>query len=181
MDEKQNPQPEILPIDRDLRLRKYDGNYRIAVKWYQDPVVYKNSEGITRQEDIPDEDYVRAMYEYLSANGECYFIEVLENGRFRPIGDVTVKAENLPVVIGEAAWRGRGIGRRVMAKALCRARELGISRITGSVIYDYNTPSQRLHESLGFHRVDVKGNKWIYELSLETLTDGAAKREQRSS
>ena len=77
--------------------------------------MYKNSEGITRQEDIPDEDYVRAMYEYLSANGECYFIEVLENGRFRPIGDVTVKAENLPVVIGEAAWRGRGIGRRVMA------------------------------------------------------------------
>lgn len=85
------------------------------MKWYQDPVVYYNSEGITKQEDIPDESYVKKMYEYLSNAGECYFIEVWENGKFIPVGDVTVKEENPPIVMGEARYRGIGLGKQVMA------------------------------------------------------------------
>ncbi len=159
-------QPEILPISDFVRLRKYDGNYRIAVKWYQDPVVYYNSEGITKQEDIPDESYVKKMYEYLSNAGECYFIEVLENGKFIPVGDVTVKEENPPIVIGEARYRGIGLGKQVMAAVLKRAIDLGYSKIYGSVVYDYNIASQKLHEALGFRQVGRRGNEIIYECSL---------------
>jgi len=107
-------QPRIISIDATLRLRAYDGDYRKAVAWYRDPVVYRNSEGITDVSRIPDEDYVRRMYEFLSESGELYFIEVLEAGEFIPIGDVTLKEENPAIAIGVPEYRGVGIGRKVM-------------------------------------------------------------------
>ena len=36
-------QPNIIQIDNQLRLRKYDGNYQQAYAWYQDDVVRKFS------------------------------------------------------------------------------------------------------------------------------------------
>ena len=173
-----HPQPEILSVSDAVRLRKYDGNYRIAVKWYQDPVVYYNSEGIVRPEDIPDEVYVKKMYDYLSEAGECYFIEVLEDGRFIPVGDVTVKAENPPIVIGEARYRGRGLGKQVMAAVLKRAMELGIPKIYGSAVYDYNISSQRLHEALGFRPVGKRENMILYERCLQEDGQRFTEREE---
>ncbi|HHY34272.1 MAG TPA: GNAT family N-acetyltransferase [Firmicutes bacterium] len=159
-------QPEIIEIDDNLRLRAYDGNFCQALPWYQDPVVYYNSEGITDPSEIPDEDYVRRMYEYLSQNGECYFIEVLEGGEFVPIGDVTLKEENPPIVIGVPKYRGIGIGKKVMRAIIARARELGIKRFYNTAIYDYNTASRRLFESVGFRCVGKRGNVMIYEMDL---------------
>ena len=129
-------------------------------------MVYYNSEGIDDPADIPDERYVRDMYEYLSNHGELYFIEVLEDGKFIAIGDVTLKAENIPIVIGVSRYRGVGIGTKVMRAILQRAKEIGITKIHGSTIYDYNIASQRLHESFGFKCVETKGNARIYELEL---------------
>lgn len=106
------------------------------------------------------------MYEYLSTHGELYFIEILEDGKFTAIGDVTLKAQNLPIVIGLAKYRGVGIGTLVMRAILRRAKEIGITKIYSSVIYDYNTASCRLHESLGFKCVETRGNERIYELVL---------------
>lgn len=159
-------QPRIIDVDVGIRLKAYDGNYQLAVPWYQDETVYHNSEGITDSAKIPDKDYVRGMYEYLSNHGELCFIEVLENGKFVPIGDVTLKAENPPIVIGVPKYRGMGIGKRVMKEILRRAKENCITRIYGSTIYDYNIASQKLHESLGFRCVEVRGNERIYELEL---------------
>ncbi len=160
------PQPEVIYIDDDLRLRAYDGDCRQAVAWYQDEVVYRNSEGITDPSKIPDEDYVRRMYAHLSEVGECYFIEVLRDGKYVPIGDVTVKEENPPIVIGVAEYRGVGIGKKVMKAIIERARELGINRFRGVTIYDYNIASRRLYESVGFTCAYVRGNTRIYELDL---------------
>lgn len=162
----EHQQPAIIHIDHDLRLRAYDGNFRQAVAWYQDPVVYYYSEGITDPSKVPDEDYVRRMYEYLSRTGELYFIEVLEGGRFVPIGDVTLKEENPPITIGVARYRGIGIGKKVMQAIVARARELGIKKLYNTAIYDYNTASRRLYESVGFKCIGVKGNLMIYELDL---------------
>ncbi len=75
-------QPSILYIDREIRLRAYDGDHQVAIPWYQDETVYYNSEGIFGSADIPDAEYVRGMYEYLSTHGELYFIEILEDGEF---------------------------------------------------------------------------------------------------
>jgi RimJ/RimL family protein N-acetyltransferase len=168
-------QPRIISIDATLRLRAYDGDYRKAVAWYRDPVIYRNSEGITDVSRIPDEDYVRRMYEFLSESGELYFIEVLEAGEFIPIGDVTLKEENPAIAIGVPEYRGVGIGRKVMAAIIARARELGISRFYGTKIYDYNTASQRLFESLGFRCVKVEGDTLIYELELDRAQSQADK------
>lgn len=159
-------QPDFLWIEDWLRLRKYNGDYQVAIKWYQDPVVYYNSEGITNQEKIPDENYVKGMYKYLSEAGECYFIEVIENGSFVPIGDITLKEENLPIVIGEGRYRGIGLGKKVMGAILRRAREVGIPKIRGSIVYTYNVASQKLHESLGFRIVEIRENEIEYELLL---------------
>lgn len=160
-------QPEIIQIDSNLRLRAYDGDFRQAVAWYQDEVVYRNSEGITDAGQVPNEEYVREMYDYLSRSGECYFIEVLEDDKFVPIGDVTLKEENPPIVIGVSRYRGIGIGKKVMQAIIARARELGISRFYNTAIYDYNTASRRLYESLGFRCVGKRGNVMIYELDLD--------------
>jgi RimJ/RimL family protein N-acetyltransferase len=159
-------QPNIIDIDDNIRLRAYDGNYKQAVSWYQDPVVYYNSEGITDISKIPDEKYVQGMYEYLCSNGEVYFIEVLENGEFVPVGDVTLKEENLPIAIGVAKYRGKGIGKKVMRAIIKRAKEVGITKLYSSTIYDYNIASQKMHESLGFKCVEVEGNELRYELRL---------------
>lgn len=148
-------QPAIIPIASDLRLRAYDGDFRLAIPWYQDETVYYNSEGITDPAEIPDEDYVFGMYEYLRGHGELYFIEVLEEGNFVAIGDVTLKADNLPIVIGVSKYRGMGIGKKVMLALLQRAKAIGMTKISGSRIYDYNVASKRLHEALGFRCIEI--------------------------
>lgn len=159
-------QPNIINVDDNLRLRAYDGNYEQAIAWYQDETVYYNSEGITNPVHIPDRAYVRRMYEYLCNHGELYFIEVLRDGKFVPIGDVTLKDENLPIVIGVAEYRGLGIGTKVMKAILQRAKKIGIEKIHGSIIFEHNIASQKLHEALGFRCVEIRGKERIYELKL---------------
>lgn len=159
-------QPQIINIDNEVRLRSYDGNYQQAIPWYQDEVVYYNSEGITDTSKIPDESYVKRMYEYLKNNGELYFIEILENGEYLPIGDVTLKEQNPPIAIGVAKYRGMGIGTKVMNAIIKRAKEIGITKFYGTTIYDYNIASQRMHESLGYKCVEINGKDRIYELEL---------------
>lgn len=159
-------QPNIIYIDDNLRLKAYDGNYEQAIPWYQDEVVYYNSEGITDVSKIPDKNYVKRMYDYLYNHGELYFIEVKENDSFAAIGDVTLKEENPPIAIGVAKYRGIGIGKKVMNAIIKRAKEVGIEKIYGSTVYEYNTASQKMHESLGFKCVEIKDNKRMYELQL---------------
>lgn len=168
-------QPEFIKIDDMLRLRKYDGNYEIAIPWYQDPVVYYNSEGITDPKDIPDADYVKGIYRYLSEHGECYWIEVLEKGAFVPIGDVTLKEENPPIAIGVAQYRGVGIGTKVMRAIIQRAKELGFSKLYDSKVYPYNTVSRKMHEALGFKCVSADDCEMCYELDLTENKTGCIK------
>lgn len=159
-------QPEVIPVRADLRLRKYDGDYACFLPGYRDPVVYQNSEGIFDESRIPDLEYVKRMCSYLARVGELYYIEVREKGIFVPIGDVTVKPENPPIAIWREEYRGKGIGSAVMSAVIERLRSLGYKKITGSSVYHWNTGSQRLHESLGFHRVEENEREIIYELEL---------------
>ena len=159
-------QPDIIPVSDILRLRKYDGNDRLFLPGYQNPVVYQNSEGIFDDARIPDLDYVKRMCAYLARVGELYYIEVLENGSFVPIGDVTVKDENPPIAIWQDAYRGKGIGMQVMQTVIRRLRELGYAQITGSTVYRWNLPSQRMHEKLGFVKTAENDKEIIYKLKL---------------
>ena len=159
-------QPDIIPISPTLRLRKYDGNYRLFLPGYQNPTVYQNSEGIFDPTRIPTVEYVKGMCNYLQKVGELYYIEILENDQFLPIGDVTVKPENPPIAIWFDQFHGKGIGKQVMQTIIRRLHDLGYTRIAGSTVYRWNTASQRLHESLGFVRTSENEREIIYELTL---------------
>lgn len=159
-------QPEIIVINDSLRLRKYDGNYEIMLAGYQDPYVYQNSEGIFDEARKPDLDYVKGMCEYLDKAGEFYFIEVKENDSFISVGDVTVKAENPPIAIWMEKYRGVGIGTTVMKAVILRLKELGIYKITGSTVFKWNLPSQKMHQKLGFQCVDENKKEFVYDLNI---------------
>ena len=160
-------QPEIIPVTDTVRLRKYDGDYAKALEGYQDPYVYQNSEGIFDDAKKPDMDYVQGMFAYLDNAGELYFIEVLENGAYVCIGDVTVKDQNPPIAIWNAKYRGIGIGSAVMRQVIRRLRELGYQKITGSSVYKWNDVSLKMHEHLGFHIVSEDEDSYYLDLDLE--------------
>ncbi|WP_239551651.1 GNAT family N-acetyltransferase [Streptococcus saliviloxodontae] len=90
------------------------------------------------------------MYRYLDQHGELFFIDVLKGSDWLPIGDVCLSPENLPIVIGDAAYRGQGIGSKVLSFLISRAREKGFAKLFIQEIYDENKASQRLFKSLGF-------------------------------
>jgi ribosomal-protein-alanine N-acetyltransferase len=54
-------------------------------------------------------------------------------------------------------WRGRGLGRLLLNKALAAAYALGVRRATLEVRRS-NTAARRLYESAGFTMIDVRPN-----------------------
>lgn len=156
-------QPEIMNVDDALRLRKFDDHFDFAFDWYQDEQTVWLVDGVRRPYSW---ETLENMYHYLNRSGELYFIEVKENGVFRPIGDVTFWQDDMPIVIGEPEYRGKGIGKRVIAALIQRGRELGYETLGVEEIYDFNIPSRKCFESLGFQAVKKteKGNGLLLNL-----------------
>lgn len=153
-------QPEFLTAGEGLRLRRFSQPYDFAFPWYQDAETVFLVDGVkepyTRQK-------LDRMYRWLDAHGDLYFIEVWQEGVWLPIGDVTFWQDNLPIVIGNQAFRGRGIGRQVIARLIERGRELGYPYLAVNEIYDYNLASRKCFESLGFTAAEKtgKGRRYI--------------------
>ena len=155
---------DTLQIEEALRLRRFDGNYDFAFEWYQDAetvmLVDGKSEPYTREK-------LKNMYNYLNAKGELYFIEVNENSKWKPIGDVTFWPEDMPIVIGERKYRGKGIGKKVVSFLVERGRSMGCSKFYVDEIYDFNIGSQKCFESAGFRSYEKteKGCRYVLDLS----------------
>lgn len=156
-------QPAVIQIDESLRLRKFDGVFDFALKWYQDEDMVYLVDGERRAYDL---ERLTRMYRYLDAIGELYFIELLENGKYRPIGDVTFWQEDMPIVIGDPSCRGRKNGRRVIAALVQRGRELGFDHVSVGEIYDWNEASRRCFESVGFRACEKTENGSKYRMHL---------------
>lgn len=156
-------QPEIIQIDHTLRLRKYDGSCAFALPWYQDTDMVSLVDG---KKEIYTMEKLEQMYKYLNDIGELYFIEILENGKYQPIGDVTFWKQDMPIVIGEQLYRGRGIGRKVITALANRGRKLGYHKIYVEEIYNYNEGSKRCFESVGFRVYErtKQGARYVMEL-----------------
>lgn len=152
-------QPEIIQIDNTLRLRKYDGVHDFALEWYQDEETVYLVDG---KRDPYTMERLGGMYRYLNNAGELYFIEALENGTYKPIGDVTFWQEDMPIVIGDRDYRGRKIGRRVVSALVKRGVALGYDHLEVGEIYDWNEGSRRCFESVGFQAYEKteKGAKY---------------------
>ena len=156
-------QPACIQIDPTLRLRRYDGTADFAFAWYQDEETVYLVDGVKKPYS---RETLYAMYKYLDARGELYFIEALENGVWTPIGDVTFSREDMPVVIGEPGYRGRGVGRLVIRSLMERGRQLGFQRLSVREIYDWNTASIRCFTACGFAPVEQTDKGWRYEAKL---------------
>lgn len=140
-------QPEQISVNESIRLRKYDGVHDFALEWYQDPDMIWMIDGDRK---VYDAEKLARMYRYLNEQGELYWIEVLENGHWRAVGDVTFWQEDMPIVIGVPAYRGKGLGRRVVAALVNRGRELGYDKLYVDSIYHYNAASRKCFQSAGF-------------------------------
>ena len=158
-------QPAIIPIDESLRLRKFDGVYDFALEWYRDTETVYLVDG---KRDLYTVERLKGMYEYLNDAGELYFIEVLEMGSWKPIGDVTFWQEDMPIVIGDRSYRGRGIGRKVISALIQRGRELGYDRLAVDEIYHWNEGSRRCFESAGFREYEKTEKGARYRLVMRT-------------
>lgn len=153
-------QPELIQIEDTLRLRKYDGVFDFAFDWYQDEETVYLVDGVREAYTY---EKLKRMYEYLDAHGELYFIEVREGRRYIPIGDAAFRQEDMPIVIGDKNYCGRGIGRKVIETLVQRGKMLGYGCLYVQEIYEYNAASRRSFESVGFcacERTD-KGNRFV--------------------
>jgi GNAT superfamily N-acetyltransferase len=105
------------------------------------------------------------MYKYLMAHGELYIIEVRKKGTWFPIGDASLCTDTIPIVIGHAAYRSRGYGKRVLRMLIERARILGWNCLYVQKVRTCNTRARRLYEGAGFSVVstkqDEKGNPYL--------------------
>lgn len=157
-------QPDCLEITPSLRLRRYNGEFAFALPWYQDPETVRLVDGRAEPYDLAR---LERMYTYLDIHGELYFIEYRCAGEaFEPVGDVTFWREDMPIVIGDKALRGRGIGRRVVARLIERGRALGYDTLFVNEIYDFNTGSRRCFESQGFFPYEATEQGHRYRLDL---------------
>ena len=156
-------QPEVIQIDDILRLRKYDGVHDFALAWYQDLDTVWLVDGNRNPYSM---ERLGGMYRYLDNAGELYFIEVLENSTHNPIGDVTFWQEDIPIVIGDPAYRGKGIGRKVISALVRRGKALGYDHLAVGEIYDWNEGSRRCFESAGFQAYEKTEKGAKYKLTL---------------
>lgn len=157
-------QPDIIQIDNSLRLRKYDGEHHFALAWYQDTELVYLVDGDKTLYTI---ELLEKMFTYWNNSGELYFIEIFENENYKPIGDVTFSKEDMPIVIGEQYYRGKGIGRKVIKTLVERGRELGYKKLYVEEIYSYNEGSRRCFESVGFKEYEKtkEGSRYVLNLS----------------
>lgn len=123
-----------------------------------------NSEGV--QDKVYDLETIYRMYSKLDELGELYFIEIMDDGVYKIIGDGTLSEENMPIVIGDKKYWGLGIGKKVILKLLDRAKELGYKSITIPEIYDYNNRSKRLFKSVGFKEFKTNKESKSYKIYL---------------
>lgn len=159
-------QPEIVLINDTLRLKAYDESLdAIALKWYSNPnVMYPMCDDPHAQYDIV---MIKKMYTYLNNLGEFYSIEIFEKGIWIPIGDVTFSDKDMPIVIGDPAYWGRGIGKAVIRTLLERALMLGMKELHIQSIYHHNERSRRLFTSVGFIKTGSEGNEDSFKLVLK--------------
>ena len=133
-------------VDGEITLIPYYRNDEVSLPWYLDldtdlvKMVYNRDTPY----DIP---LLHRMYDYLSENGDCFYIEYDDT----LVGDVTLLESGEIAIVVSREYQGRHIGRRCVGEMLALAREKGMTSVK-AVIYSFNIPSQRMFLSLGFRK-----------------------------
>lgn len=163
-------EPALIQVTPEVRLQPVDQQQTPGDRLQTFLPCYQDRETL-RMVDGPgaepyDLDKLKAMFQYMSEHGELYLIERLIAGRgWILIGDACLQSAAAPVVLSPE-HRGHGIGRAVIGALIERARALGWQSVEVSEIYDYNVPSRRMFESLGFVVVGATELGHRYRLAL---------------
>ncbi|MDK8275582.1 GNAT family N-acetyltransferase [Peptoniphilus duerdenii] len=145
---------EEIIIENNLKLISYFPNQEITLKWYQDLDVCKQVDNI----DIPYTiERLDAMYNYLSSNGDCYYIEF--NNTL--VGDVSIFNDNEIAIVISKEFQNQHIGRKCINQMILLAKAKGIKELKAT-IFSFNTQSKKMFEAVGFKQVDKE--LYIYKI-----------------
>lgn len=140
-------------VDADIVLVPYYPNYELALKWYQDPELCKQVDNIDYVYSL---DRLKSMYDYLSAHGDCYYIEY----KHCPVGDITLKEDEISIVICKE-YQNQHIGRRCVKDIIKMAKEKGLTQVKAE-IYSFNKQSLKMFSELGFRHFE--SDWYIFDL-----------------
>lgn len=90
-------------IEENLKLIPYYPNQEIALKWYQDSDVCKQVDNI---DTLYTRDRLDTMYNYLSTNGECYYVQFNKT----LVGDVSLYNGNELAIVISKEYQNQHIG-----------------------------------------------------------------------
>ena len=145
---------EEIIIENNLKLISYFPNQEITLKWYQDLDVCKQVDNI----DIPYTiERLNAMYNYLSSNGYCYYIEF--NNTL--VGDVSIFNDNEIAIVISKEFQNQHIGRKCINQMILLAKAKGIKELKAT-IFSFNTQSKKMFEAAGFKQVGKE--LYIYKI-----------------
>ncbi len=128
-------------IDDKLALVPYYPNYETALKWYQDPQLCKQVDNI---DFVYSLDRLKRMYEYLSAHGDCFYIEY--DGVL--VGDITLKDDGEISIVICREYQNKHIGRKCVENIIELAKEKGMSEVKAE-IYSFNEQSRKMFSAIG--------------------------------
>ena len=133
-------------VDGEIRLIPYYPAPEATLSWYQDRELCLQVDG----DPAPyTPEKLHRMYEFLNANGFCYYIEY--QGRL--VGDVTLRHNGEICIVVCREYQNRGIGRRCVQHMLALAKEQGMSEVRAN-IYAFNLQSRRMFLAAGFRKTE---------------------------
>ena len=133
-------------IDNEITLIPYYRNDAVSLPWYQDADVCRQ---VDNREEPYDLALLHAMYDYLCAHGDCYYIAY----KGQLVGDVSLRDNAEVSIVVCKAFQNLHIGRRCIREMLNLAGEKGMAAVRAN-IYSFNAQSRRTFESLGFYQTD---------------------------
>lgn len=140
-------------IDKELKLIPYYRNDEVSLPWYQDLDVCKQ---VDNRDEPYDLELLNCMYDYLSSNGDCYYIEY--EGKL--VGDVSLRDNGEIAIVVCKEYQNRHIGRRCVLDMLKLAKEKGMDKVKAN-IYSFNKQSQSMFQSVGFVKTEEEWYEYI--------------------
>ena len=132
-------------VDQDIRLIPYYRNDEVSLAWYQDPDICKQVDNIDHVYDL---EQLHRMYDYICANGDCYYIEY--QGKL--VGDVSLQENGEVAIVVAKDYQNLHIGRRCIREMLRLAAGKGMESVKAR-IYEFNEQSRHMFLTAGFKQI----------------------------
>lgn len=140
-------------IDKEIKLIPYYRNDEVSLPWYQNLDVCKQ---VDNRDEAYDLELLHCMYDYLSSNGDCYYIEY--EGKL--VGDVSLRDNGEIAIVICKEYQNKHIGRRCVLDMLKLAKQKGMDKVKAN-IYSFNKQSQSMFQSVGFVKTEEEWYEYI--------------------